>query len=1032
MAQEMQQTQSRNPMEPVRQTIFEQSPTVVFIPPNNPQYLTEGQTEFGWFPGQTAMGGIDWASIGSYAADLASKVMFDHQEYLVRSQYNAFEDLKDSTQSKLDSLYMESAMLHHNASQAKTHVPDDRIASLVERMNALHGDFRSKASTILETDGYFNPDLDVKSMGSAWQELAVAVRKGDRDVANTINKLLFEMQATTSGKEKTFDDVSAFKQGRAKLKEDNPGSLMTAGLMSVNQPGQDAPFFVTKDEPFGIEAETGKPYVDQTGQPVVYKDNDTADWYVNANADMSVLPDNHIRALVDTETNVPYDHPMARATATVSDNGSLVTPLIAAKAKLVAESPHPNKGDAYYVGYALSKVSPDGLASIAKSTGLNKEQADKLQLIRLSVANGSSKEDIEKISNLNTTVISDAVQFVNAIESGRVDPTSGTLMVDAKSAGMPIKMAAAMAESFTYAGVALLQASGIPESSDWTKSENYAMENDGTSIYSDSSLNVSLTKLISANPEWKASLITSYAYAMANPQLYTDKDGTVDSEKFKKAVADFAVADLGVRGNSLLYTNDGTPMIVPNKRLTWVSAAIKQMNSVETVDPNEAMTRLFTVDLDDAVVPRAYENPTSAATNWATSISMNANRDAVTALCDNLVSVSRLQTGEAVSSGLSKGEILRVAAAATPQVWQKLLGVKLLADEPVSSDDAIAYTLEAYKLIATGKDWKFTNVMNSMQQSFVASPNGIIPFGITSIPAKTRNGVEIDLKDYMLPSNRSVGGAVIPISKNEGVPVLGIEGIDPEYRDSKLGDVATKLYRASPKVTAVKDSAPNTSPIGTPKALMMTTSMDVPPLLKQSLSQYTEPLKTPEAASQFVVQNWSQLKDVYSKEPGYEGVDRLLREIEPGKTNPNGRVFFNQDIAERTYERAKDLNNGNPPTAEQYVGVLFNAAKIRLDNTMRNSPTAPNMLDPKSELFDNEALDKLKLGYTIYRTPGNVLLYMKPEEAAQQKGLIPVMDPKHQDETHDEFIKRYDAEFGTHKKKRELRKLFNQTVGNSL
>ena len=929
-------------LDPLEQTIFEKGPQNSFTPPEVANIYQEGKTIFP--TNQVGVSqGINWGAIGENAANLANKAYLETLDYLVGTQAAGVADAKDQAQSKLLDIEAQMSTEAFNANKEQRPRAESLVEKLKQESLAIKGEYTSKVQKIFG-DNYAtltNPDLDMGTLGTRYQELALSNLKGTRDIDRTYNNIMYKLERVTRGAQQMDQSLDFWKFNGGKA-PDNAIPLAFMGAAPI--PMKDGAPYIGVDE-------TGKVRLVQVGDQqmplLIGNSNDPSDknLYLNRAAFDGLTHEEREKLIELDQSGIPGSFAM-------SHTGDLVKPY-ADLIKYAAIQPNSSTGNMDTAGILLNRMTPQQSSSFINSLGLSPEQEMKLHWIKAATRDGVSAKNMGDISNASPETIRSASNSVLLLTRG----TSGLIKTDVKD---PSKLQDLQltAEAFSKVLSQLGATQQAPITIEQTGNEGFTESTHGQ-----------VARTLSENPDIGPMVTRALAYVKQNSGLYTDAKGEVDAANRSQLLADIIHSQISREGwHVITNSNDGTPIFS-------YSPGLSEFNQVKDRIINDP---LVTKGVSPAIVNK-LKDPTkqgevfAKASLWDTNISdisgntsdlsnpeaayeaanqmfPGVHKDTFLKLFDAYRPVEREpQYGIRMTSGkeITAVELARLAIASHSNVLKKF-GIEDIAsaneDDILRTSKRVIDDLPMYSGNRPGAAPFISVDFDTSPRSYgyMSSMNGGLPVKITSL---TGEGGTNYLK-LMFAATQFPDGQYLPM--NGQTPVLMVRATHPTQNGQlaysgdykKNMDKMLLAERGDWEAAATNDDAPAgaqiiRNPDDTKNLIAYTTEPYLPDLGKTIFANklVDEPLKGPEAAIAFVHQHGAAIERVMQSDDTLKKGVNFLYELAyvpgSGEMRDDKKVLFTPENLKNLYAQA--VAHGAKTQAD-YLGFVLGAVKNAVVN----------------------------------------------------------------------------------------------------
>ena len=392
-------------LQPLQQTIFEKGQQNTFTPPPVANVYQEGKTIFPSPEARITSSGIDWYGIGANAFRLAADAYGNTVDYLINSKIAGVKDAQDEAQSKLYEIETAISTEQYNANHERRPRQEDMVDRLVQQANDIKAQYNNKVTSVLGKDynTLMSPDLDMKTLGSKYQELALTGRSSDRNVDRVYNRMVYMLERTLRGTQKTTELNNAWRDAGGKRDKTN-ASVYTNGTASIPTDKDGVPVIGAVKNPSG----TGwTPIIDPDTKTPALTVHDDGQPYLNIGA-INALPDDQIKLLIEMEKRNAYLISPSRGEFTEE-----------CEQLAMAWAHDNNTGNpaiGYFIGNALASY-PEQVANnvINKIPKLSPEGKMKLQFATMAAREGQPRTQFSFLTNLKDADIAKSYDDIQAI-----------------------------------------------------------------------------------------------------------------------------------------------------------------------------------------------------------------------------------------------------------------------------------------------------------------------------------------------------------------------------------------------------------------------------------------------------------------------------------------------------------------------------------------------------------------------------------------------------------------------------------------
>jgi hypothetical protein len=642
--------------------------------------------------------------------------------------------------------------------------------SLISRINEYKTEWNDKARDVVENNkgGLFEPaidywdeKLDIKSLGSRYQELALRVRSSDRDISAAATKLLFDAQFNNIGKQKKEFDAKQTKYGNVPYKAGDVANMVLAGVAPLNAVGSQyppaSPTDPTNTPYFFTQLKDGKltPKVDAAGNQLVILDQATGQWLWNPAAGQEGLDENETKQLVD----YAQFHPSAQyrdISATASYQG-MFAPDSADFIKSEFNKPLATRSPQAMLraGLMFNQLPVSTLAENLKQIGLNEEDVGMAVILRDAVQKGGTMQTLSELKSITAADIGVANEILGYTQ--QYSPY--------------VKGAATKADLFTYSNSVVRRIVGQALGLNDEQLKDLLIEQNGDTV-KDAGGPESLVRVLKNNPQLLATSLRAIAYVEANRGQFVvaGKGGELDSDKVAKFTDTFNKTLANHRGITAVKGADGSMVSTDSPDLSWTNTLKQEGTKTAILDTHFAST----YSTDDVTNPTGVRD---SAIKTAKGLVPDLNERLYTSFLDNMAvnQPTSLTDRTQVSRVIPVGEQGRLAVACSAAVM-KLNGYVPVVGATAEADFAaqLAAVKKGYAKIPPMSQWGMEYSVSPRDQGFMTSSAGGLPLGYRRIMMG-----DIDVLPYLAPASQVDSNGVFTPRKNDGTPILRV----PASRD---------------------------------------------------------------------------------------------------------------------------------------------------------------------------------------------------------------------------------------------------------
>lgn len=911
---------------PIEQTVFEQAPQATFVPPaQQPQVYQEDKVVF-MEPIYSVDPGIAWDALGAEAAKTASTMFANTLDYLIGSKRNALAELKDKYEAQLNDTYIQLSSNEQLAKSTGVATPTNITDGLIQKAAEIRSSWKTEADVVLENNksvffqpaiNYWDENLDIKSLGSKYQELAVAARASDRDITRTTQKLIFDGQLANVFGSKQKEKVAQAKQGYRPGDPKDNNTKVTSGVYPLAANKADLPPNLFHD----IDPTTNQRTVRQiAGEPLIVE-NQNGSVSMNPNLDVQTV----LTALNPEEFKYvnAMEQDQYEDSYYISNNGQLAPEVSEwVKAYFDVDRANRDEGYSWKVGYLLSQVPVSTVDAIAREKNLNATDSMELNILVADVRNGARATDIGKIKGIEYRDMQDAVAIYTTLS----DLTIGGGNIQAK--GISATQAVALSNSV----IAPIVGSILGLSQD--EQEDLFIKEQGNGLIADVSHSETLGNIIANNQSLAPVVVKAIAYFKSNPQLMYDEDGTLRRlPQIQEAVNQFIKSEVN-RTGLVVTRNPKTNQVTSfyNPDLIW-------FNEAQSKHQQDLLPAYLSLP-ESTFIPATRQNSKQEMLRLATQQAEamvgrgQLNRTVFAALYNSAAMAVQEQDQSFVSRPLPPAELMRMAVAASlPAMQEYGLSIEDLADNEKMEQMA----LRIFEDTLPATEWDIElDVESSRYMSYSQSKTGGIPLSIRSM--KTKSG-----KDLMriVPSAAKSNGRFTP-EIEPGVPAFAIRPIKDEDSKKTVYDRLNKAVVAKRSGTSMYNLVPSEN---APASITLqfddinnsvTEFVSIPEVTQAFAYSENDPIlpyTDAERGYNFIVVNLDTIKDIAKKDTALnKGVGLLLDDLNKAEKD---RTLFTKENVNKMFLRAKD--ELGIKTNADFVSYVLSVAQAKVANKETNT-----------------------------------------------------------------------------------------------
>lgn len=934
---------NRNPADPLEQTIFEKGPEVGFTTPAMP-ILTpqEGQTIL---PGVIASvdPGIAWDALGAQAFKLGGDLFEQTLDYLIDSKGNAVRDLGDMYQSKLDTAYTRLSTEQKKAKAMKTNVDDTLVDGLLDEIETVKKEWRQKADEALETGqgnwytpaiNYWDENLDMKSMGTKYQQLAVTARAADRNIMDQAQKLLFEAQLNNRLEKKQRDSTAYAKDEATSFDKEVVNTKVLAGMLPLAAQNE-VPTRRDGTKMFtNINVQTGQqePIMVQ-GLPLTIVDDMG---FSRFNPELASISPQVVFNAIDNPEDWDYymqvEQDTTDSSAMYSKGGTLTPEYEAIVKDYFSRTPTTRSPmDMYKISAMFARLPPEAIATIAKNNNLSTTDKDIMLLGVDAAQRGLKIDEMSKLRLVSPEDLTEARKVLGVAMDSQL-ATEGGVMASGATTGET--------QILLNQVVTPMIGSILGLTPEQVKDLDVGRTQDGRIF--DRTPNYSLYALVSRNPALQTTLLKALAYFKANPLLLRDEKGkSRPKEEIAATVNRYMQTEASVAGQiTFIDQQKKIPNTYLNKDMLWMQPYAKNPDELATLAMALPQSDWFPQSrnaVGDNMVEIDYK-PGAAVFNNATN---KVDRAVFASLYQNMTSVVEDSAGVQTSyKGLPQGEALRLAASSHPDTW---IALKLWDGRTeLSPEQKEDFALKALDQILPATEWGMAVDFTGRYDAFAQTGNGGLAVGFRSIP--TKNGT--NLLPLLINQQRlSPDGYMFTPEKN-GVPVLSIPARKPDLGDisvsEKIGQLKVKRNSNQPLYKVdVLDTAPATAAQSLTEVMPQVGTVTAAPELAKAFSFVSDQyLQNSNQAYDFMNINQTTIAQVIKDNPQFaNGVKIMVNDFDIADVKD--RKFFTPANMNLLFEEAKKRGL---TSSVDFVSFALSAAQVKAENKRPSNVKNPALV----------------------------------------------------------------------------------------
>ena len=820
MQKELSNLLGKKTLDPLEQTVFETGPKGGFTPPESVNLYKETPTQFAQQPIGIEGADIDWYALGESGFKIANQTFEAVVDHLITSKGNAVVDLSDEFQAKISAEYDKLQGIQAGVKvTGPTEESTTSIEQTISQIRQHRDEWKKQANLALENGkgSLFQPAIDywdetkspIKSLGSAYQRLAVLSRKADRDIETVVRKTEWDAISTYVGKQKEREDRQAVKDG---VREQNPENKddkydrITSGDLPLFFDEGVIEYLNQDGTKFGYSIVEGKqqPRLDSNGMPLVVMDKDGRT-YLNPKSTLDSMTQEEMDILWSKIQENPEFPSNFAVTVTGELGQDWKQKIKFTLGNASAQSPQ----QLWLTGKVLSQIPTAYLSHAIGGLTLSKSDHSKALLLREAVNEGMPLEQLSKIQAMTDQSRLQVLDYITELEMpniGGVRKSNGSVMNLTNDVSFRNNVALQIAA--TMFGLEEGSAESVAFMSAY-KSAALTSKGDDFIVDATPGDNKNFATLLQGSPDIKAAIMFVMADVLANPSFYENADGQLDEEKLKTLVTSYSLNTKNRMGVITLQTNDGSLVALRQPGYSWAIPFIKDTKKRTAQQATLVRNVLETQDAITAL--RGSSSKIGPKMNvrlvdTAVSIIPDVDEQLFDSLASQLASVRINQDGVNTGTYPPAVDIVRLAAASSPSMQARYGGTR---------DDSMDRKLELAKIIIADLDdaskWGMEIDLTGNNSAYINSDNGGIPISFKTLPSKTlveKDGTQTNLLKETIPSTAFINGRYTPKNRVSNEPALSLPSYDqgsPEAQTlSKAitdSGIATTVAEANPEET---------------------------------------------------------------------------------------------------------------------------------------------------------------------------------------------------------------------------------------
>ena len=796
------------PLQPLQQTIFEQGPQSSVGMGASPivDYREDPTQQVNPINPNLALdNGVNWYGLGAEAFNVAGKLYEETLDNVIEGKDASIQAIGYDLQNKTDDLYQNFQMRLKQAEIDGTELTQEDQLILNKGYEDLKDKYAEQARGVLGDEDYArftqgNPDLS--DIGSKYRRLALQTRKSYYDIENNIVKVMYDMASAQQNLIEKNEGRARFAAGNQSsgsrqppmTREDMsniPYNPMINGMNPVTTNGGKSMMPVGKDgTEFGRDA-AGQILKDERGQFVLVEGKDK-ELYINKQADLSVLGEDHLRTISQVE---------AEGGNQTSATGKLILPAAQSAFKDLITGKLPDS-IAFIIMNQLRYVDARAIAGLTNDDGspsFSPKQVMRLSVMGSMSRNSATLEMLKKFQDNdfnNPEALENAYKYLNSLQrgstsmaiEGRLDKTGDENTIfgtGQDQTALATISNAVILYAAKYSGVNL---------------DTYTTDKDNrdVKVSGEGTSNESIVDFLYRNPQMKIMIARGYLAVMSDPTITrggteaTDKQRSIDINAFMEksfVPAEFEAADLSVIGG----------VVIASKSVKAVDRAAEQLdsiiNSANITKDQKIAYKALSKDEKRKIVAQAElrntngskvldtdtkEVVTSKQLTYVGLWNPSANKQVIGAMLGGVGETSVTRRGTTIAkNGLSDGELARIAMAANPEVYAAMGLVPNTPDaaakvRAMSIEEQVQLAGEAWQMIPSAENWEMNLDLGNRDQ--LEGNNSGIPVAFSAISAQTVDGTSVNLIDSLTSrDNLDANGAYMFRQRdNNNTPIVRI------------------------------------------------------------------------------------------------------------------------------------------------------------------------------------------------------------------------------------------------------------------
>ena len=1000
-------------LNPLQQTIFEEGPKAGFVPPESINMYKETPTQFAQQPIGIEGADIDWYALGESGFKIANETFGAVVNHLISSKGNAIAELKDVYQTKLNNKYVELNTKQADARARGEAIDQPIMDKLIKEINTLKGEWDGKARDVVENNkgslfqpaiDYWDPNLDIKSLGSKYQELALRVRSSDRDISAASTKLLFDAQFNNIGKQKKTYDLEQMKNGvRPYDAEVTVTNLVKSGEAPINQdPKGLPPGSVEGGTPYFMEQNEQGKFVsrkDSMGRPLIVLNSATGLWYRNPDSDDTEITSDE--RLFSNKLAQNHFMPEFNKTSAIMTVQGKFTPETTARVKFLLSKGILTPQEIFEVGSYGIMVPDSAIAFELKALGLNETESSRVLLATDAVRSGVPIESMGVVLDVRPEDFVEANKMMARVTSRerlRDNESKDVQVINNNVLRLLFKSVLDMNDAEADDLLINIQNEGI-------------VDPGGNSMVS----------LLRTNPHLQKTAFRVLAHIEARrPQFSTN--GVLDPTKLEPFVKQIIADSHQQAGMVVVPIQTGYKAALQNQNLTFLNQSKAKSSDV-------LMTNTINITAD--YTPEAASEAVLKTTKGTFA---TLDTELFTSLYKGMGTETNYSPANKtkVFRELPPSEQLRLGLACTPVILQKY---GYVFDSTLSKDEDLLRksqaAMRAWRDILPASQWESSYVISPKNQAYATNANGGIPIGFKTMMSKS-NGNLMPL--VVPPSATTYSDGWFTPTTQDGTPIYKLPASNDRVSTDKLDKdlrftVAKRESGAEVYSVTTRDNAAASKPQPIEVAISQASFVNNGAVARVFANQKDILIANLTAAevSTYLIANYDKLiTAAESSEETSSAVPILLNDLGGGKDSKP--IVYSQENLERMLPAA--MAKGAKTMAD-FASFTISVAVEKLRNreelnhwdkqAAENAKVAETagqeeglvLYKPNSAFFVKRMDTLSKTGYSIYKSKKDNVFYAFKDGVTIDPSLDLYFEAIKPNEDTATYTKRFNGTFGS-------------------